>query len=86
MEIIGICFRYRCRLYDEKVLVTVHIWLIDMVKIGKFQKKSMYTIGDFDLLFVRLSSLYTFVVFPLVFGVFSKSSIEMMVQSGGNKA
>jgi len=70
MEILGICFSYCCRLYDEKVLVIVDIWLIDMVKIGKFPKKSMYTIGDFDLLFVRLSSLYTFVVFPLVFGFF----------------
>ena len=31
---------------------------------------------DFDLLLVTLSSLYTFVVFPLVLGVFSKSSKE----------
>ena len=34
------------------------------------------TIEDFDLLLVTLSSLYTFVVFPLVFWGFSKSSIK----------
>jgi hypothetical protein len=36
---------------------------------------STKAIEDFDLLLVTLSSLYTFVASPLVFGGFSKSSI-----------
>jgi len=35
----------------------------------------MPSLEDFDLLLVTLSSLYTFVASPLVFGVFSKSSL-----------
>lgn len=44
------------------------------------------TIEDFDLPRVTLSSLYTFVVFPLVFGVFSKSSIDDVKRTAGQNS
>jgi hypothetical protein len=41
-----------------------------------YMKYLGYSYEDFDLLLVTLSSLYTFVASPLVFGGFSKSSYD----------
>ena len=44
--------------------------------VQKVPKPIEYITEDFDLLLVIVSSLYTFVVFSLVFGGFSKSSTD----------
>ena len=51
-------------------------WIFDVKELekGKIWNGVVKHVEDFDLLLVTLSSLYTFVVFPLVFWGFSKSS------------